>query len=98
MSTIEIVKVDKGTIVATGERFLEVKALITDGGATVERNYSFAIDATAEAIQAELDKALALYEGEKEQATANAEREAEDATADDTIAALTGGITSAKDE
>ena len=97
MSTIDIVKVEKGTIVATGERFLDVRALITDGETTVERNYSFAIDTAAEDVKAELAKALDLYEGEKAQAEVNAERDAEDATADDTIAALMGEITSDKE-
>ena len=99
MASIQIVEVRKGTIVATGERFLEVLANITDGEQTIPRNFGFSMETTKDDIQAELGKVLELYEQEKVQAEANAERDAEDATADETITALEGlEITSDKQE
>lgn len=90
MATIEIVDTYKDTIVKTGERFLNVKAVIVDAKKKHPRNYSFPLDTTAKEINKELKKALDLYETEKAQAAVNADRDEREAKADKTIEALEG--------
>ena len=90
MPTIHIVDITKDSIVKTGERFLNVQTVIKDGEAEIPRNFGFALDSTTEHIQAELQKALQVYEADKAQATENAEQEAAEASADEAIEALKG--------
>lgn len=90
MATIEILQVVKDTIVKTGERFLNVQAQIVDGKKKHPRNFGFNLETTTDEIEAELEKALLLYEDEKAQAAANAETDKAEANADETIAALEG--------
>lgn len=88
MSKIEVVKVTKDTIVKTGERFLNVQAVIVDGKTKVPRNYAFSLDTTPKGIEQELKKALALYETEKAQAEAREETDKVETKADKTIETL----------
>lgn len=92
--TIQIVSAEKDTIVKTGERFLNVQAVIIDGKKKLPRNYAFALETTPKEIQKALDKALKLYIEEKAQAEANAETNKAEATADKTIDALKSTINS----
>lgn len=91
-ATIEVTGVTKGTIVKTGERNLNVEAVITDGNEKHIRKYSYPLDTDKETIEADLEKALALYEQEKAQTAARADADKADATADKTIEALTGKL------
>lgn len=90
MSTIEIIEVKKDTIVKTGERFLDVHAVIVDGKKKLPRNYGFPLDTPKKVIEKELKKALELYEEEKATAEAQAEVQATDEGADKTIESLEG--------
>lgn len=89
-ATIQIVSADKDTIVKTGERFLNVQAVITDGKKKLPRNYAFALGTNPKEIEKALKKALDLYVDEKAHAEANAETSKAEATADKTIEALQG--------
>jgi len=90
MAIIKIVNTEKDTIVKTGERFLNVQAVIVDGKKKHPRNYAFPLGTPAKEINKELKKALDLYEAEKASAEANAERDEQEAKADKTIEALEG--------
>lgn len=90
MATIEVINTKKDTIVKTGERFLNVKAVIVDGKKKHPRSWGFPLGTSAKQIEKELQKALDLYELEKAQAAAREETDKADAQADKTIEALEG--------
>jgi len=90
MTTIEVVSATKDTIVKTGERFLNVEAVIVDGKKKHPRNYGFQIGTTDKEVNKALKKALDLYETEKAQAEVRAETDKVEASTDKTIEALQG--------
>jgi len=90
MSTIEVMRVTKDTIVKTGERFLNVEAVITDGKVKHPRSYGYPLDTPKKVIEADMAKAVKLYDMEKAQAAAAEETVKEDKAADKTIEALNG--------
>lgn len=90
MTTIEIVSVEKDTIVATGERFLDVRAVLTDGKKKYPRNYGYPLGTPKKVIEKDLKKALELYDEEKARAAEQAEAVETEASADKTIESLKG--------
>jgi len=90
MTTIKIVEALKDTIVKTGERFLNVKTLLTDGKIKLEKNYGYPVDTAVKEIEKDLKKVVTLYDIEKAQAEANAKADKAEAKADKTIEALEG--------
>lgn len=90
MTTIEIVSIEKDTIVGTGERFLDVRALLTDGKKKYPRNYGYPLNTPKKVIEKDLKAALKLYDDEKATAAAQEEAEATETAADKTIESLKG--------
>lgn len=90
MTTIEVLEVTKDTIVKTGERFLKVVAVITDGKVKHPRNYGYPLNTPKKVIDKDIANALKLYEQEKATAAANVETEKVETEADKTIEALIG--------
>lgn len=96
MST-ETAKINRATRerkLSDGTQYLDVEVIFTLGRGETKvediRKYAYPVDTTAEAIEADLQKALATRQAERDQAEAAKASEAEADEADATVAALEG--------
>lgn len=81
----EIKSADKGQIVSTGERFIEVTTLF---GKDIERKFSFPLETTATEIKKEMKAYAKVLDEEMNQAEANVEVDKLETKADKTIKSL----------
>lgn len=89
--TAKIVSIDKATLVATGEKFLDVKVELLDGKKVVAtKKFAYDFGTPKKQIEKEAKKAAMLYESEKLQEIGDKEKNKLEINADKNIADLVG--------
>jgi uncharacterized protein YlzI (FlbEa/FlbD family) len=89
MTTAKIAKIEKATIVKTGERFLDVTVEIKEGRKIVEvRKLGYPLDTKSGDIEKDLKKMLKVREQEAIQAVEQVKVDKVEAKADTTIELL----------